>query len=471
MAIVHLAMFEAMNAIERKYKSYKDPRKSSTIQEDIFAAQAFVKTGMKPSDITVVSADENSAIKAAALTTLNALYPHKTGFTQAVYGYPDTAGILARLNVPIGNETEAQASMRANKQIALGTTIGEAAAQAVLADRNLDGSEPKNPDGSSMTVPGGVPQCYIGGTVDKNGLVKPGPASHYPFPVDDVWVQDPLHNTVDSALGSTWGSVKGFSFTNVDDFKVPPPPLPGTVAFNKALDYTRLVGGSESDTLRTQDQTQIGTFWAYDGTPGLCAPPRLYNMIVTSIATKEKPVTDAIEMARLLALTNIAMADAGIASWNGKYSYQLGRPITVIRAFQVAGTKPYMTWSPLGAQVTNTRMVNFTPPFPTYPSGHATFGGALFQVLRRYWNTDSADTGTSFRVVSDEYNGLSLDPVTGLNRPASERSFNSFGQAESENGMSRVYLGIHWKFDADAGITQGNAVGNHVYDQLLVKLP
>ena len=61
-------------------------------------------------------------------------------------------------------------------------------------------------------------------------------------------------------------------------------------------------------TLRSADQTEAGIFWAYDGTPSLCAPPRLYNQIAITIATQKR--SNTVELARLLALVNVAMADA-----------------------------------------------------------------------------------------------------------------------------------------------------------------
>ena len=106
--------------------------------------------------------------------------------------------------------------------------------------------------------------------------------------------------------------------------------------------------------------------------------------------------TDVVELARLLALVNVAMADAGIASWESKYYYQFWRPVTGIREAD-RGTGPTgrgdgnpptvgdPTFSPLGAPASNLQGPNFTPPFPAYPSGHAVFGGALFQTLRNFY--------------------------------------------------------------------------------------
>jgi hypothetical protein len=105
-------------------------------------------------------------------------------------------------------------------------------------------------------------------------------------------------------------------------------------------------------------------------------------MIARTIALQQKMLR-VPEIARLFALVNVAMADAAIASWDSKYFYQFWRPVTAIRAQSQSDRNFY----PLGAPATNTAGPNFTPPFPAYTSGHATFGGALFQILRKFWTT------------------------------------------------------------------------------------
>jgi hypothetical protein len=169
--------------------------------------------------------------------------------------------------------------------------------------------------------------------------------------------------------------------------------------------------------------------------PGLCAPPRLYNMIARTVALQQK-VRGVPEIARLFALVNVALVDAGIASWDSKFFCQYWRPVTAIRA------QSDPTFYPLGAPDTNTGGPNFTPPFPAYTSGHATLGGALFQMLRHFWPDE-----TPFTFVSDEFNGKNKD-VNGNIMPFRPASFKSFSDAEWANAQNRIYLGIHWHFDA-----------------------
>src|SRR3989441_11551418 len=114
-----------------------------------------------------------------------------------------------------------------------------------------------------------------------------------------------------------------------------------------------------------------------------------------------------------------------------------------------------VNYSPLGAPASNLIGPNFTPPFPAFPSGHAGFGGALFQILRDFYGTDRI----AFTFVSDEFNGETRDNE-GHVRPLVPRSFSSLSQAEEENGQSRIYLGIHWAFDKTEAIAQGRRGGD-----------
>ena len=407
MAIVHIAIFDAVNAIAHGYRSY---------------------TNIAPVTPDVAM---NAAIAQAAHDTLTALYPSQKHSFDAILDDD------LRLMLPRG------------RPHADGIALGSRAAAAILDLRANDGSEHAEGRMGNSYVPG----------VDAGD-----------------WRQDPI-SLSPLALGYHWGAVKPFVLQSGDQFRVPPPPAMSSIDYATAYAEVKRVGGDGivSPTERSPEQTSIGIYWAYDGTPSLCAPPRLYNQIATTIATQMR--TNVVDLARLLALVNVAMADAGTAIWESKYWYEFWRPVTGVRESD-PGTGPSgvgdgnsatvgdPSFTPLGAPASNFHGPNFTPPFPSYPSGHAGFGGALFQTLRDFYQTDAI----SFTFVSDEFNGTTQDH-DGNVRPLMARSFSSLTQAEEENGQSRIYLGIHWAFDKTQGIAQGRKIADYVFANAFVPQP
>ncbi len=402
-AIVHIAVFDAINAIEGRYESFTGiPRANNNTSVD-------------------------SAIAQAAHDTLVVMFPsQKAAFDQALA--EDLAAI------PNG-----QAKGR-------GIALGKQAASAILEMRSGDGSVHPEP----VLVQNG------GDWITSN---QPG-----------RWRQDPI-SLIPLALGAHWGEVDPFVLQTPDQFRIPPPPSMTSQAYTNAFREVKRLGGDGivTPTERTPEQTHIGIFWAYDGTPSLCAPPRLYNQIALTVADV-KNTSNVLDLARLLALVNVAMADAGIAAWESKYFYDYWRPVGGIREAD-PGTGPLgmgdgnnkthgdVNFSPLGAPASNLQGPNFTPPFPAYPSGHATFGGALFETLRNVYGTDRI----RFTFVSDEFNGVTVGN-DGQVRPFMPRTFNKLSEAEEENGQSRIYLGIHWSFDKTEGIAQGRKVADFVFE-------
>lgn len=313
-----------------------------------------------------------------------------------------------------------------------GAAVGRMVAAAILADRSNDGST------VTMHWPTGT---------------QPG-----------QWQPDPLHPN-QNAWGPEWGNVTPFALTSSSQFQAPPPPALTSQAYADAYNEVKSLG-SVNSTTRTADQTQTAFFWGYDGSKGLGTPPRLYNQVAETLAVQMHNSVD--QNARFFALVNLAMADAAIEAWNAKYAYDFWRPVTAIRAGDTDGNPSTVAdpnWTPLGAPADNGSGTNFTPPFPAYTSGHATIGGALFQMMTDFFGTNNVH----FTLHSDEFNGVTTDQFGNV-RPVVTRSYNSFSQAAQENARSRIYLGIHWNFDAVQGIKLGDSIANYVFSHWLKPL-
>ena len=368
MAIESIAIFDAVNAIDKSYTPYASQPK-----------------GYEKSNTSM-----DAAIATAAHDALVALYPQQAATIDAEWD-----DSLKRSHDPAKKE-------------ARGIELGHLTAKAIL-DLRAD-------DGSSDITP------Y---TVDPS-------AGH--------WQPDPV-NPSQLAWGPGWGKVTPFALSSGNQFRAEAPPAMNSAAYADAFNEVKSLGEKNSAT-RTAEQTEIGLFWAYDRA-GTGTPPALYCQAVETIC--QAAGTSLVENARLFALVNIAQADAGISAWETKFTYDLWRPVTAIRRGAEDNNPATLadpTWEPLGAPGGGV-VTNFTPPFPAYVSGHATFGAAVFRVLADFHGTDEM----RFKLTSDELPGVT-------------RTFNRFSQAADENARSRIYLGIHWNFDA----TQGESMGRQVAD-------
>ena len=238
-------------------------------------------------------------------------------------------------------------------------------------------------------------------------------------------------------------------------------------------DVIRMGGQPASNTTRRRpDQMAGGFFWAYDGVNLIGTPPRLYNQILRKVAWNRRPgdgtsEEDNADFARLFALANAAMTDAGIFCWREKYTYEFWRPLSGIREDTGPLADPF--FRTLSAPESNSNGIAFKPPFPAYPSGHAAFAAAAFQTARLYYKerdglsfaADEPDN-ISFDFISDELDGVTRDlyqpydptrPITdqrGLVRTRVVRRFPSLWDAIFDNAISRIWLGVHWIFDAFA---------------------
>jgi membrane-associated phospholipid phosphatase len=303
--------------------------------------------------------------------------------------------------------------------------------------------------------------------------------------LDSMFSKEPGHYRADPVsnqptLGRAWGQVTPFVLANVaTDAPLSPPPELTSKAYADAFDDV-FVNGRDDVSQREasfRDHAAIGIFWGYDGANKLGTPPRLYNQIV--VGTKEFLELAPKDQLNALAAINAAMVDASISAWYWKFAYDFWRPVTAIREAEVGwgptgkgdGNKhrketgdPF--WLPLGAPRSNpfpgpkvgAEGDNFTPNFPAYPSGHATFGTACFTTFAGLLGKKPGDIVTTF--VSDEFNGDTLDNE-GIRRPAWAQTL-SLQDAIEQNKISRIYLGVHWIFDATGGDTVGKAIADKV---------
>lgn len=398
LAIIHLAMYDAYIGVRGgpRYLSYIASETPGTA--DLQAAQA--------------------AVAAAACLTLIALYSRQKDTFLAKHHE-----FVAMLNDH-------------DPKIAKGLAWGQLVANKMLNARLGDGSELSNDLYAPSTEPG----------------------RHR---------SDPL-NPTQGFLGPLWGKVKPFGIADLHT-KVPGMAPPALTSADYATDYIAVKAkGKNQGGTRTTDETTIGLFWAYDGARNIGVPPRLYNQVVRAIAAKKG--TSETENAKLFALVNVAMADAGIQAWYEKYVHNIWRPVVGIREADVgwgptglgdgnSATMGDPYWLPLGAPRTNqpTRS-SFTPNFPAYPSGHATFGTAALHVTQLALGL--ADT-FAFDFVSDELDGKSVDEDGSL-RMYHKRPL-TIATAIEENILSRVYLGVHWEFDGREGERNGRQIAQLIH--------
>jgi hypothetical protein len=200
------------------------------------------------------------------------------------------------------------------------------------------------------------------------------------------------------------------------------------------LNYVKSVGSLDSPT-RTAEQTEIAFFWFVEAS--------VWNRIANTFILRCH--VDVWRSARILALTHFAIADVGIASFEAKYRFRFWRPYTAIRRAGEDGnpcTEADADWLPLLWTAPDVIPPTFfIPPIPDYPSTAAGISAAAAEVLIRNFGDHLGFEATS----------TSLPGVT--------REFRNFTQAAKENGLSRVYGGIHFLRAVRDGYRQGKCIG------------
>lgn len=296
-----------------------------------------------------------------------------------------------------------------------GIAIGERAAQAILALRVSDN-----------TAGGGVAP-YTPGT-------NPGDYQ-FTFPFNTPGFD--FFGTGGFADASQWGTiVTPFVLTSGSQFRAPPPY--GAISNSAAVltdqytsDYNEVKAlGCVGCADRTADQTEIALFWAENGGTG-------WFRIARALASQRN--MDAWQTARLYALTEMGVFDGYVATLETKYYYNFWRPVSAVA---LAGSDGNPATSP----VSGWEVLLFpTPPVPDYPSAHAEVGSTAGTIIDQI----IPGTGKGFSASS-----TSLPGVT--------RKFTTIDSAIRENGLSRIYIGYHFRHAVDVGISQGRLIGRYI---------
>jgi hypothetical protein len=281
-----------------------------------------------------------------------------------------------------------------------GIAAGTAAAQAMIDARQGDGRF-----GPSQWVP------------------NPNPGHWDPVAPNGTTVQDP----------TPWvGGVKPFLMQSSSQFRSAGPLALDSPAYAAEFNEVKALGGDGvvTPSARTGTQTYIAKWWQSN-------PVASWNDVARQLIARNH--LDASDSARLLAMENLAAADAAINTWNNKYYFSFWRPFQAIRRAADDGnsaTSPDLTWTPL-----------ISAPYPEYTSGHMGLDGSHTTVLQKFFGNAPAG---GYQITSAFVNPGG--PAT--------RTFSSFSQAVDEIVDARIWAGLHFRLADVQGAQLGTNVAN-----------
>jgi hypothetical protein len=358
-AIVQLAVFEAVNAIDGDYRPY-------------------LRTIVAPH-----GASADAAAIEAAYQVLSTYFPGSLGQLK-------TARMNSLAAIPDGPAKSK------------GMATGDAAAAAMIALRTNDGSSPAQFKVPEPPVPGewqATPSC-------------------------------PIMNGVAVGTFFQWQNITPFGVADAKAFLLDPPPALVSNKYAKTYNEVMAVGGVDS-TKRPPDRADVALYYAAS------SPTQVFNQAARQVAQEQR--RSLSENARALALINMAISDSLVASFFNKYHYNLWRPETAIRAGDTDG-------NPKTEADPDFMPFIVTPCFPSYPSNHGSASNGGAEVMRRIYG----EAGHSITL---------SNPAV----PTIVLQYTSFSQITDDISDARVYGGIHYRTDQDAGVRLGRAVGRAVY--------
>ncbi len=286
-----------------------------------------------------------------------------------------------------------------------GIAVGQAAAAAIMALRADDGSA--------------FPALYV-------------PASSSP----GEWQLTPTC-TLGGGLFFHWAGVTPFAISSAAAFRAPAPPALTSAVYAKDYGEVRRVGAVDGAE-RPQDRADVVRFF------GFTTGSAVWNSAARQVAAAQaRPLS---HNAWALALLNVAISDALVASFETKYHYTLWRPETAIQQGQFdenVKTDPDANFTPFIS----------TPCFPSYPSAHASSAYAALEVLTHLYDGG----GHSLVLSNPSVPGVTLH-------------YTRFKAIAEDIDDARVYGGIHFRFDQEGGARQGRAVAGYVLKNTLRSL-
>ena len=364
-AMVHVAMFDAVNSIERKYRPYR------------FSVWA-------PS-----GASAEAAAAQAAHDVLVAQFP----VAEATF---DMA--LQRRLANIRPVSARQGSL-----------VGKAIARKVLDWRNDDGWLEPAPAFVLPPFP---------------GLYQPTPPNFQPA----AFVQ--------------FSTTEPFALLTPTLYLPAAPPSLISEEYADGFDEVKRLGSATS-TERTAEQTQLARLFA--SVVSRTVHWGLWNRVARDTA-RDRDLSLA-GTARLFALLNVSIHDAVQTSHTSKFIYGLWRPITAIRRADEdmnPQTDPEVSWAPLLT----------TPPYPSHAGNMACVGASAARALALFYGTDAV----SFTAVW----------LGNTGNPDVKRPYASFWQLAEDQANSRVYGGIHFRFENAASQASCPRVPEYVFARFMV---
>jgi len=306
-------------------------------------------------------------------------------------------------------------------------------------DAQLDQSLTQIPDGADkaegIAIGKAVADALLDLRSDDNSSASP---VRYVFGDAPGDYQSTPPNFPNQPVFTHWSRVTPFALRRANQFRPGPPPALTSTEYTQDFIEVKSLGIANSTSV-TADQGFTGKFW--NG-----AIQNYWNEIAQT-AAQSRQLTTA-QSARLFALLNITLADGVIAFYDAKYTYNFWRPVTAIRSADSNTINPLTTSDP-----TWLPEVGKTAADPSYPGAHAVISAGGASVLRSFFGSNE------FQL-----------PVTSEVVPGVVRTFDSIAAAQQEASLSRVFAGVHFRTDEEAGDRLGRDIADFVTDNYLKPL-